>query len=488
MKKIFFTATAALLCFSIVTSANDLIISEKGFFSGETEIYKISEGDVTGAAKITGPQGKEISVVVAAYEGNRLSGIAFEKYALTGGEDNVSATVNLKSPTKESTAKLMLWDSLFNPISPAEEISAKSPLTDIGTLSVVENGMLYKSVKDEENHTVRLEVPAGIDLTKLNPVISDTDAAVTPKNGTADFTDSVTYTVTSEDGKNTQDWVVTAVPMHTADSYDFEDSSILNTDYASENAVTLFENFKSAGDTAIATTMLGAPFSASDAKTAEDTEKGYWFVTSTPDPTLSFSDAAAISVETGKSKYLRYTRKTEGAYIPMVSRMFPQVYDFGSGTQERLPMRFKEISIERDINFSKRQQAFTERFGCYNSLCFSAISGNYTEYELAVKNPSNSSESDKLPVKLNFNTWYNIKTVIKADNPDDLASSSYKTYTYINGKLVHTSGIIDSRKRLADPSNFIKSESLQGGWYSLFPSERKDSQFDVDNLRLNIVK
>ncbi|MDL2262808.1 DUF5018 domain-containing protein, partial [Bacteroidales bacterium OttesenSCG-928-I21] len=66
------------------------------------------------------------------------------------------------------------------------------------------------AVIDAVAHTVSLEVEYNVSLTSLVPTITVSDyASISPASGVAqDFTNSVTYTVTAENG-DTQDWIVT---------------------------------------------------------------------------------------------------------------------------------------------------------------------------------------------------------------------------------------------------------------------------------------
>lgn len=80
--------------------------------------------------------------------------------------------------------------------------------TDILTFAMAEQ--TGTASIDATDHTVSVEVMRGTDITSLSPSITLSDGAtISPAGGTAqDFTSAVTYTVTSEDGTITQDWVV----------------------------------------------------------------------------------------------------------------------------------------------------------------------------------------------------------------------------------------------------------------------------------------
>ncbi|MEM8894683.1 MAG: DUF5018 domain-containing protein, partial [Bacteroidota bacterium] len=64
---------------------------------------------------------------------------------------------------------------------------------------------------DAVNHAVSVEVDAESDVTSLTPTIGiSAGASLSPVSGvTQDFTNPITYTVTSEDGLTSQDWTVT---------------------------------------------------------------------------------------------------------------------------------------------------------------------------------------------------------------------------------------------------------------------------------------
>ncbi len=80
--------------------------------------------------------------------------------------------------------------------------------TDILTFTLPEE--TGASTIDVGNHTVDIEVVFGTDLTNLTPTFTISDGAmVSPaSNVSRDFTNSVTYTITAEDG-TVQDWDVT---------------------------------------------------------------------------------------------------------------------------------------------------------------------------------------------------------------------------------------------------------------------------------------
>jgi hypothetical protein len=84
-----------------------------------------------------------------------------------------------------------------------------------------------KGVVHEASHTVTVTVPYGTDLTALEPTITHTGARMSPASGTAqDFSSSVTYTVTAEDG-STQKYTAT-VTVAAASAKQITDFCIFN--------------------------------------------------------------------------------------------------------------------------------------------------------------------------------------------------------------------------------------------------------------------
>jgi len=71
------------------------------------------------------------------------------------------------------------------------------------------------AIIDNLLHTVTIDVPSATDVTALVPtILLSTGATANPASGlSADFSSTVVYTVTAEDGTTTQDWTVTVVSL-----------------------------------------------------------------------------------------------------------------------------------------------------------------------------------------------------------------------------------------------------------------------------------
>ena len=86
------------------------------------------------------------------------------------------------------------------------ELSGVSNANDIISFTVPEQ--IGETIIDDVEHTVYLEVPTGTDITSLIPTIEISEnATISPASGTPqDFSDSVEYTVTAENG-DVQVWI-----------------------------------------------------------------------------------------------------------------------------------------------------------------------------------------------------------------------------------------------------------------------------------------
>jgi len=79
-------------------------------------------------------------------------------------------------------------------------------ITAFDFIAPVVNGTI-----NESQHTIKVTVPNGTDVTALEPTITHTGAGISPDTGDSqDFTNPVTYTVTAADGSD-QDYAVTVV-------------------------------------------------------------------------------------------------------------------------------------------------------------------------------------------------------------------------------------------------------------------------------------
>ncbi|WP_424962397.1 T9SS type A sorting domain-containing protein [Ekhidna sp.] len=88
------------------------------------------------------------------------------------------------------------------------EVYELCPQNDILTFSLDEQ--TSDAVIDVVNHTVGIEVEVGTDVTNLTPSITVSQGANYSPSGAQDFTNTVIYTVTAEDGTS-QDWEVSVL-------------------------------------------------------------------------------------------------------------------------------------------------------------------------------------------------------------------------------------------------------------------------------------
>ena len=150
--------------------------------------------------------------------------------------------------------------------------------TDITTFTVVGQGA--ETVINEENHVVFVDMPYGTDLTSLvgrftlstgatATIGEDAQVSGTTEN---DFTNPVTYTITSGNLDNTQDWVVTIanLPSEENDILTFSvpaQTSVVIDDV--DHEVNIHVPFATAVDALVATFTLSEGASAKVGATAQ---------------------------------------------------------------------------------------------------------------------------------------------------------------------------------------------------------------------------
>ncbi|MBU2913272.1 BspA family leucine-rich repeat surface protein, partial [Reichenbachiella agariperforans] len=177
-----------------------------------TEVLTFVLTDQTGAATINTT---DHTVAIEVAFGTDVSALSPE-FTLSSGatSDPVSGTaVDFSSAvtytvTAEDGTTIQDWVVTVT--------EAANTSTDILTFVLADQ--TGAAVIDAADHTVSIEVPFGTDVTGLIPTLTLSEGAISnPASGSSvDFTESVTYTVTAEDGVTIQDWLVTV----TVDSED----------------------------------------------------------------------------------------------------------------------------------------------------------------------------------------------------------------------------------------------------------------------------
>ncbi len=130
----------------------------------------------------------------------------------TGSRD-FSSAVNY-TVTAEDGSTTQVW-TVNVTISPNDE-------TDISSFSLAaQTGV---ATINATNHTVDIEVDYGTDVSSLTPTITLSEGASISPSGSRDFSNSVNYTVTAEDGSTTQLWTVTVAiaPNNETDIVSFD--------------------------------------------------------------------------------------------------------------------------------------------------------------------------------------------------------------------------------------------------------------------------
>ncbi len=206
-----------------------------------------------------------VTVSIAPNNANSITSFSFVEESSSATIDAVNGTVNILvifgtdltslSPTIGISASASinpeggLSRDFTNPVEyivTAEDGTSKTWTVTVNIASNTANDILRFEIGDQssetfidsENHTVTLEMPFGSNLTSLTPMIHISDnAAIDPDSEvTRDFSDPVTYQVTSESG-SVQDWIVTVTeaPSNLNDILSFQiDGQVRETEIDTE--------------------------------------------------------------------------------------------------------------------------------------------------------------------------------------------------------------------------------------------------------------
>ena len=153
---------------------------------------------------ITVADGNPTSYVVANCGGVKFDATYFKKVGEVVTDKNVSS-VTAMTVKQSGCGGLLVDANHFNVVNGQlvfDKLDSEANITSfkIGDAVGVISGT-----------SIAVEVPHGTDVTKLKPTITiSKDATVSPKSGAQkDFTDSVSYVVTAEDGTTKKTYTVT---------------------------------------------------------------------------------------------------------------------------------------------------------------------------------------------------------------------------------------------------------------------------------------
>ncbi|MEQ9403326.1 MAG: T9SS type A sorting domain-containing protein [Cyclobacteriaceae bacterium] len=189
------------------STADEVNIFVNEAFSAETDILSVELTNITTTVSI---DATAHTVHVEVPEGTNLTSLTPTFTISEGAMVSPTGAQDFSNPvtytvTAEDGVTTQDWE-----VTIAEPLSME---TDILSFVLAEQSSV--AVIDAVNHTVSIEVNLDTDLTSLNPVITVSEGAVVSPSGDQDFTNSVIYTVTAEDGITTQDWTtsVTERPL-----------------------------------------------------------------------------------------------------------------------------------------------------------------------------------------------------------------------------------------------------------------------------------
>lgn len=199
MKKTFFFTLLTILLLAASGVAADE--TDVAFMSGSREIYKIENGGINAKISLQSEQDVDGAMLVTAlFDGSRLTDIDFKTTDIkTGANSLFGNAVAVGNPETEKIS-VMLFDSAMRPLVKRADLGLKSRDTSFAAVAEVD-GRSYASLMRDNSGVLYL--PKEADKTKVNITefkIGE-GAAVSIPAGETDFTDSVTYTVTSESGE-----------------------------------------------------------------------------------------------------------------------------------------------------------------------------------------------------------------------------------------------------------------------------------------------
>ena len=197
-KTLFFTVLTILLIAACGAKADEANIS---FMSGSREVFKIESGGIN--AKINFDSDRDADgamIVTALFDGDRLSDIDFKTTDIKSGANSLSGSaVTVGNPETEKIS-VMLLDSSMRPLMKKADLGLKSRDTSFAAVAEVD-GRSYTSLMKDVSGVLYL--PKEADKTKVNITgfKMGEGASVSLPAGETDFSESVSYTVTSESGE-----------------------------------------------------------------------------------------------------------------------------------------------------------------------------------------------------------------------------------------------------------------------------------------------
>ena len=175
-----------ILTFIVAGQASDAVID--------------SENHTVKVEVATGTDISNLAPTLTLSAGASSNPVSGETVDFTGSESN-SVIYTVTAEDGITTQDWTVTVSIFGELNTENDI-----------LTFIVAGQASDAVIDSENHTVKVEVATGTDISNLAPTLTLSEGASSnPESGVAiDFSNAVTYTVTAEDG-SIQDWRVTIV-------------------------------------------------------------------------------------------------------------------------------------------------------------------------------------------------------------------------------------------------------------------------------------
>ncbi|MEO9510874.1 MAG: BspA family leucine-rich repeat surface protein [Flavobacteriaceae bacterium] len=180
---------------------------EEEELSSETDILTFVLAEQTGAAVINTT---DHTVSIAVPFGTNVS-VLTPEFTLSEGASSNPASGEAQNFTSAVTYTVTAADgTTVQDWTVTVTVEEKELSTDTDILTFVLAEQTGAAAIDSDAYTVAIEVAFGTELNGLTPTITLSDgASISPESGVAlNFTNSVTYTVTAEDGTTQQTWIV----------------------------------------------------------------------------------------------------------------------------------------------------------------------------------------------------------------------------------------------------------------------------------------
>lgn len=448
-KTLFFTVLTILLIAACGAKADEANIS---FMSGSREVFKIESGGIN--AKIIFDSDRDADgamLVTALFDGSRLTDIDFKTTDIkTGANSLFGNAVAVGNPETEKIS-VMLFDSAMRPLMKRTDLGLKSRDTSFAAVAEVD-GRSYASLMRDNSGVLYL--PKEADKTKVNITefkIGE-GAAVSIPAGETDFTDSVTYTVTSESGEQ-KTYVLSAYDGMTL-SWDeqFTGAEITGDVGSTENG---YESLVE-GSSKKSTNMFVPTNGTWNGGEFHAWKYGYWNQGRT-DRKVNVNPYLEIVEDGEHGDVLKIeTNKAWGPFS--YSARVPENADGSGGT---VPTVTDRVLIEYDMKFddfdewSGNMQANILKFANRSGFLW-CVQTSKSKFNLSSEYDNTLKKTIVYKENLNTNTWYHVSVLLEKTESGSLCNI-WLDGEYLGSKAYNVTPTLNNRAFEFDIASSVKS-------------------------------